>query len=131
MNLQFQAIDGKQTVFVNPSLVSSALTIGSNAYSRRFTDARVRAGTVSVNQVFPYTKNNPCETGQCALLKRDGSVHIKIAFASDDMDVALLALKQAYDNAVYYINKGGLGGVRPNLSDQGYKDIIVDPISGI
>lgn len=131
MNLQFQAIDGKQTVFVNPSLVSSALTIGSNAYSRRFTDARVRAGTVSVNQVFPYTKNNPCETGACALLKRDGSVHIKVAFASDDADIALLALKKAYDNAVHFINKGGLGGVRPNLGDQSYEDLIVDPITEI
>lgn len=122
MKLQFNAVNGQQTVYVNPLKPSSSLSLGYQKTNRRFSDARVQLGQATLNQVFPYLKDKPCETSSCEKLSRDNSVHIKVSAPSEDVEQALSNLEAAYENMRAFILHGGLQGVRASIAADYYED---------
>lgn len=128
MKLQFNAVNGQQTVYVNPLKPSSSLSVGYTKTNRRFSDSRVQVGQATINQVFPYTKDKPCETNSCEKLSRDNSVHIKVSAPSEDPEQALANLEAAYENMRSFILHGGLQGVRASITAEYYEDAEPDPV---
>lgn len=128
MKLQFNAINGNSTIYVNPTLPSSNATLTHNKSSRRFPDARVANGQVIVNQIFPYSKNKPCDPTSCEKLFRDNAVYIKVSAPSEDVEQALAALDAAYANARTFIEHGGLAGVRASINADYFVDAVPNPV---
>lgn len=124
MELQFNAVNGNSTVYVNPTLPSSNATLTHNKSSRRFPDSRVANGQVIVNQIFPYSKDKPCATTACDKVYRDNAVYIKVSAPSEDVVQALAALDAAYANARVFIERGGLAGVRASINADYFVDAV-------